>query len=40
MLVIVAALHAVGRPVTDPFPVSAGAAAIAVALDVFRGALR
>jgi hypothetical protein len=40
VLVIVAALHAAGRPVTDPFPVSAGAAAIAVALDVFRGALR
>ena len=40
VLVIVAALHAVGRPVADPFPVSAGAAAIAVALDVFRGALR
>ena len=27
-------------PSTDPFPVSPGAAAIAVALDVFRGALR
>ena len=40
VLVIVAALHGVGRPVVDPFPVSAGAAAIAVALDVFRGALR
>jgi hypothetical protein len=40
VLVIVATLHAVGRPVADPFPVSAGAAAIAVALDVFRGALR
>lgn len=40
VLVIVATLHAVGRPVEDPFPVSAGAAAIAVALDVFRGALR
>jgi hypothetical protein len=39
VLVIVAALHAAGRPVVDPFPVSAGAAAIAVALDVFRGAL-
>ena len=39
ILVIVAALHAAGRPVVDPFPVSAGAAAIAVALDVFRGAL-
>ena len=40
VLVIVAALHAAGRPVVDPFPVSAGAAAIAVALDVFRGAVR
>ena len=40
VLVVVAAFHAVGRPVTDPFPISAGAAAIAVALDVFRGALR
>jgi hypothetical protein len=38
--VIVAALHAVGRGVTDPFPVSAGTAAIALALDVFRGALQ
>lgn len=40
VLVVVAALHAVGRPIVDPFPVSAGAAAIAVALDIFRGALR
>ncbi len=40
VLVIVAALHAAGRPVVDPFPVSAGAAAIAVALDVFRGAVQ
>jgi hypothetical protein len=40
VLVIVAALHAAGRPVVDPFPVSAGAAAIAVALDVLRGAVR
>jgi hypothetical protein len=39
VLVIVAALHAAGRAVTDPFPVSAGTAAIALALDVFRGAL-
>jgi hypothetical protein len=39
VVVIVAALHAVGRGVTDPFPVSAGTAAIALALDVFRGAL-
>jgi hypothetical protein len=36
LLVIVAAVHAVGRPVIDPFPVSTGAAAIAVALDVVR----
>jgi hypothetical protein len=40
VVAIVAALHAAGRPVTDPFPVSAGVAAIAVALDVFRGALQ
>lgn len=40
VLVIVAAFHAIGRPVTDPFPVSTGATAIAVALDVFRGALQ
>jgi hypothetical protein len=40
VVVIVAALHAAGRPVIDPFPVSAGAAAIAAALDIFRGALR
>ena len=40
VLVIVAALHAVGRAVTDPFPVSAGTAAIALALDVFRGAMQ
>ena len=40
IVVIVAAFHVVGRPVTEPFPVSAGAAAIAVALDVFRGAVR
>lgn len=39
VVVIVAALHAVGRAVADPFPVSAGTAAIAVALDVFRGAM-
>jgi hypothetical protein len=37
---IVMALHGAGRPVTEPFPVSAGAAAIAVALDVFGGGLR
>lgn len=40
VLVVVAAFHVAGRPVSDPFPVSAGAAAIAIALDVFRGALR
>lgn len=40
VLVIVAALHAIGRPVTDPFPVTTGATAIAVALDVFRGTLQ
>ena len=40
VMVIVAALHVAGRPVTQPFPVSAGAAAIAVALDLFRGAMR
>jgi hypothetical protein len=40
VVAIVAALHAAGRPVTDPFPVSAGVAAIAVALDVFRGTLQ
>ena len=40
MIVIVAALHVAGRPVTQPFPVSAGATAIAVALDLFRGAMR
>lgn len=37
LVVIVSAIHVAGRPVVDPFPVSAGAAAIAVALDVFRG---
>lgn len=40
VVVIVGALHAVGRGVTDPFPVSAGTTAIALALDVFRGALK
>jgi hypothetical protein len=39
ILIIVAAIHVAGRPVVDPFPVSAGTAAIAVALDVFRGVL-
>jgi hypothetical protein len=37
VVVVVAVLHGAGRPVDDPFPVSAGAAAIALALDVFRG---
>jgi hypothetical protein len=36
--IMVVALHSAGRPVADPFPVSAGLAAIAVALDLFRGA--
>ena len=40
MLVVIAALHAVGRSVSEPFPVSAGTASIAVALDIFRGVLR
>ena len=40
VMVVVAALHVAGRPVTQPFPVSAGATAIAVALDVFRGVVR
>jgi hypothetical protein len=40
IVVVVAVIHAAGRPVTDPFPVSAGAAAIAVALDVFRGVVQ
>jgi hypothetical protein len=40
VMVIVAAFHAIGKPVREPFPVSAGAAAIAVALDVFRGIVR
>ena len=40
VIVVVAALHAVGKPVSDPFPVTTGAAAIAIALDVFRGAMR
>ena len=39
VLVLVAAFHAIGRPITDPFPVTTGATAIAVALDVFRGVL-
>jgi hypothetical protein len=37
VLIVVAALHAVGKSVSDPFPVTTGAAAIAIALDVFRG---
>jgi hypothetical protein len=40
IVIVVAAIHVVGRPVADPFPVSAGAAAIAVALDVFRGVVQ
>ena len=40
VVAIVAALHAAGRPVTDPFPVPSGVAAIAVALDLFRGMLQ
>ena len=40
VVAVIAALHAAGRPVTDPFPVSAGVTAIAVALDVFRGTLQ
>ena len=40
VMVIGAAFHAIGKPVREPFPVSAGAAAIAVALDVFRGIVR
>lgn len=40
VVAIVGALHVAGRPVEEPFPVSAGAAAVAVALDVVRGALR
>jgi hypothetical protein len=37
--IIVAALHTAGRPVVEPFSVSAGLAAIAVALDLYRGML-
>ena len=40
VLVIVSACHAVGHPVRDPFPVSAGTVSIAIALDIFRGVLR
>jgi hypothetical protein len=40
VVIVVVALHAAGRPVTDPLPISAGAAAIAVAFDVFRGSIR
>lgn len=36
--VAVAALHVAGRPIFDPFPVSPGTIAIALTLDVFRGA--
>ena len=37
MAIVVTAFHNAGRPVVDPFSVSAGLAAIAVALDLFRG---
>ena len=40
VLVIVASFHVIGRPVKEPFQVTAGAAAIAVALDLFRGVAR
>jgi hypothetical protein len=36
---IVTAFHFAGRPVAVPFPVSAGVAAVAVALDVFRAVI-
>lgn len=38
-IVIVAAVHFAGRPVTAPFPVPAGVAALAVALDMFRAVI-
>jgi hypothetical protein len=38
-IVIVAAFHFAGRPITAPFPVPAGVAALAVALDVFRAVI-
>ena len=38
--VAVAAVHVAGRPTFDPFPVSPGTIAIALALDVFRGAVQ
>ena len=40
VLVVIAALHAVGGSVREPFPVSAGTASIAVALDLLRGVVR
>ena len=40
LVIIVGAFHGAGRAVSAPFPVTAGIAAIAVALDIFRGALR
>jgi hypothetical protein len=39
VVAIVAAFHFAGRPVTAPYPVSAGVAAIAVAVDVFRAVI-
>ena len=36
----VAAVHIAGRPVFDPVPLSPGTIAIALALDVFRGAVQ
>jgi hypothetical protein len=38
-IVIVVAFHFAGRPITAPFPVPAGVAALAVALDVFRAVI-
>ena len=38
-IVIVGAVHFAGRPVTAPFPVPAGIAALAVALDMFRAVI-
>lgn len=38
-LVIVAAVHFAGHPITAPFRVPAGVAALAVALDIFRAVI-
>ena len=38
--IAVGALHVAGRPVFDPFPVSQGTIAIALALDLFRGTVQ